>query len=37
MRTSNHPLPVFAHPPSKATFVASFLGAVVPLLVQGLS
>jgi diguanylate cyclase (GGDEF)-like protein len=35
MRTSNHPLSLFAYPPRRAAFVAYFLGAVVPLVVLG--
>jgi diguanylate cyclase (GGDEF)-like protein len=36
MRSSDHPLSLFAHPPRRAAFVAYFLGAVVPLLVLGI-
>jgi diguanylate cyclase (GGDEF)-like protein len=35
MRTSNHPLSLFAYSPRRAAFVAYFLGAVVPLVVLG--
>jgi len=36
MQASNHRLSIFAHPPANATFVAYFLGAVVPLLGLGI-